>query len=188
MRNLIRGNEPDPNHPYNTRSESVFAVIIAMVGNGYTDDQIEAVLLNPDNPISAHVLEQPDPEKYLARQIIKAGKKIKGVRLDDFYAYMPMHNYIFTPSGEPWPASSVNSRLRPIPNGANDKGEEQRTAASAWLDQNRPVEQMTWAPGLPISRRRRSHHQMVCAPATAGEDQSRAISRWCTGYRQGFHA
>ena len=28
---------------------------------------------------------------------------------DDFYAYMPSHSYIFIPSGEMWPASSVNS-------------------------------------------------------------------------------
>jgi hypothetical protein len=81
----------------------------------------------------------------------------EGVSLDDFHAYMPMHNYIFTPSREPWPASSVNARLGRIPlfdaNGkprVGDKGEQKTIAASAWLDQNRPVEQMTWAPGLPM--------------------------------------
>ena len=81
----------------------------------------------------------------------------EGVSLDDFHAYMPMHNYIFTPSREPWPASSVNARLGRIPlfdaNGIpriGDKGEQKTIAASAWLDQNRPVEQMTWAPGLPM--------------------------------------
>jgi len=31
----------------------------------------------------------------------------------------------------------------------NDKGMPKMIAASAWLDRNRPVEQMTWAPGLP---------------------------------------
>ena len=34
-----------------------------------------------------------------------------GVALDDFYAYMPGHSYIFVPTRELWPASSVNSRL-----------------------------------------------------------------------------
>lgn len=80
-----------------------------------------------------------------------------GVSLEDFNAYMPMHNFIFAPSREPWPASSVNARLGSVPlfdaNGEpvlNDKGEQIEMAASAWLDRNRPVEQMTWAPGLPL--------------------------------------
>ena len=33
------------------------------------------------------------------------------LQLDDFYAYMPDHSYIFVPTREMWPASSVNSRL-----------------------------------------------------------------------------
>jgi len=33
---------------------------------------------------------------------------------EDFYAYMPQHSYIFVPSGEMWPASSVNARLPPV--------------------------------------------------------------------------
>jgi hypothetical protein len=63
------------------------------------------------------------------------------VALTDFFAYMPLHRYSFAPSRELWPASSVNSRLGPV---KEDK------SASAWLDENRPVEQMTWAPGLPM--------------------------------------
>jgi hypothetical protein len=41
------------------------------------------------------------------------GKQAKtaGVSLNDFQAYMPMHAYIFEPTGELWPASSVNSRF-----------------------------------------------------------------------------
>lgn len=35
----------------------------------------------------------------------------KGVSLEDFFAYMPMHNYIFEPSRELWPAASVNARI-----------------------------------------------------------------------------
>jgi hypothetical protein len=78
------------------------------------------------------------------------------VSLDDFYAYMPMHNYIFAPSREPWPASSVDARLGKIPlfnaNGTPSldvTGKQKKIPASLWLDQNKPVEQMTWAPGLP---------------------------------------
>ena len=79
-----------------------------------------------------------------------------GVSLDDFRAYMPMHAYIFTPSGELWPASSVNSRVPPQPvlnaDGTpmlKEDGETVTIRANRWLDQNRPVEQMTWAPGKP---------------------------------------
>jgi hypothetical protein len=79
-----------------------------------------------------------------------------GVSLDDFHAYMPQHVYIFAPTREPWPASSVNSRLGKIPivdvDGKpvlDDKEEPKKVSANVWLDQNKPVEQMTWAPGLP---------------------------------------
>jgi hypothetical protein len=39
----------------------------------------------------------------------------EGVSLNDFYAYMPTHTYIFTPSRALWPSSSVNSRVGAIP-------------------------------------------------------------------------
>jgi len=80
-----------------------------------------------------------------------------GVTLDDFRAYMPTHQYIFTPSREFWPASSVNARIASIPltddQGRpikDDKDKAKLISASTWLDQNRPVEQLTWAPGEPM--------------------------------------
>ena len=33
------------------------------------------------------------------------------VSLDDFYAYIPQHSYLFVPTREMWPASSFNSRI-----------------------------------------------------------------------------
>jgi hypothetical protein len=66
------------------------------------------------------------------------------LHLEDFVAYLPKHNYVFLPTREPWPASSVNARIPPV----EDGGEP--IAASTWLDRNRPVEQMTWCPGLPM--------------------------------------
>lgn len=73
-----------------------------------------------------------------------------GVALDDFSAYLPQHNYIFTPTREPWPAASVNSQLPPMPDGTDDKGKEKFLPASVWLDRNQPVHQMSWAPGQPM--------------------------------------
>ena len=79
-----------------------------------------------------------------------------GVSLEKFRAYMPMHNYIYEPTGEFWPASSVNSKLPPMPllndKGepvVDDKGNPKTIAPNAWLDRNRSVEQLTWAPGEP---------------------------------------
>jgi hypothetical protein len=83
-----------------------------------------------------------------ARPAKSEGDGSAGVSLDDFYAYMPMHNYLFAPSREPWPANSVNARLPPIVFTDPATGNEKKISASSWLDRHRPVEQMTWAPGL----------------------------------------
>src|SRR5204863_69988 len=68
----------------------------------------------------------------------------KVIQLEDFVAYLPKHNYVFLPTREPWPAASVNARIPPVEYG------NELIRASTWLDQNRPVEQMTWCPGLPM--------------------------------------
>jgi hypothetical protein len=79
-----------------------------------------------------------------------------GVTIDDFVAYMPSHVYIFTPCREPWVQTSVNARLPPVPvldkrgRPKRVKGKLVTISPSRWLDQNRPVEQMTWCPGLPM--------------------------------------
>jgi hypothetical protein len=58
------------------------------------------------------------------------------VRLEDFYAYMPAHAYIFVPTMETWPAASVNSRLPPVALPMREKP----VPAAMWLDSNRAVE------------------------------------------------
>lgn len=66
------------------------------------------------------------------------------VRIEDFLAYMPTHTYIFVPSRDIWAAASVNARVPAI-----ETKDGTKISASSWLDRNRPVEQMTWAPGEP---------------------------------------
>jgi hypothetical protein len=67
--------------------------------------------------------------------------------VDDFYAYMLQSGaFIFTTTREIWPAASVNARVPPIP----VPGSDEPIPAAVWLKSNRPVEQMTWAPGLPM--------------------------------------
>jgi uncharacterized protein DUF5906 len=80
-----------------------------------------------------------------------------GISVDDFYAFMPTHTYIFVPSRDLWPASSVNARLPAVPivdgNGnsvLDNKGKPRLMKPTLWLDQNQPIEQISWAPGLPM--------------------------------------
>jgi len=65
------------------------------------------------------------------------------ITLDDFFAYMPAHQYLYVPTRELWPASSVDGRLPPV------KVNGKPVSPSEWLDNNRPVEQMTWTPAEP---------------------------------------
>jgi Family of unknown function (DUF5906) len=75
-------------------------------------------------------------------------KTHEAVKIEDFVAYLPQHNYIYMPTREPWPASSVNARVPPVPTGKiNSEGKAITVPANAWLDQNQSVEQMTWYPG-----------------------------------------
>jgi hypothetical protein len=79
------------------------------------------------------------------------------ISLDDFFTFMPMHNYIYAPGRTHWPGSSVNARLpavkltdakgQPI---LDSNGKQVIVAAAAWLDKHKPVEQMTWNPGRPL--------------------------------------
>ena len=55
-----------------TRSGAVWTVMLALAAQGYDDLQFEAIFLDAEIPISAHVLDQPNPEKSLAAQIEKA--------------------------------------------------------------------------------------------------------------------
>jgi hypothetical protein len=111
--------------------------------------------------------------------------------LGDFYAYMPMRNYIYAPTREPWPAGSVDARIAPIrgPNGKLIK-------PSAWLAKHRAVEQMSWLPGAPMLIRDRliadggwvEHPVNACfnlyrAPTIEAGDATMAGHGWTTSRR-----
>jgi hypothetical protein len=93
----------------------------------------------------------------IAEVLSEAETEGHGVTLDDFVAYMPMHAYIFTPCREVWAGASVNARLARMPlldqfgqPQLNKLGKLITIRPTTWLDQNRPVEQMAWCPGLPM--------------------------------------
>jgi hypothetical protein len=124
-----------------------------LMHKGVSDPTIEAVF--DANPIG----ERYDTRQRLIADIQRIRIKFQtqqqeevtpevGVSRMDFYAYMPEHKYIFTPTGEMWVAASVNARVPPIAF-VNHEGKNESMSATNWLDQNRSVEQMTWAPGQP---------------------------------------
>jgi hypothetical protein len=97
-----------------------------------------------------------DASNFPNMDAAKAAKR-EEISIDDFFAYMPMHNYVYAPARDLWPGASVNSRLPPIEltdadgkQKLNDKGKPETISPTAWLDKHKPVEQMTWAPGLPM--------------------------------------
>ncbi|MGO9267669.1 MAG: primase-helicase family protein [Candidatus Binataceae bacterium] len=93
-----------------------------------------------------------DKEVQLLRRKPKAtpatpvgDNRLDALSVDDFRAYMPQHQYIFVPSRELWPGSSVDARVPPV-----QEGDGKPMPASVWLDRHQAVEQMTWAPGEPV--------------------------------------
>jgi hypothetical protein len=87
----------------------------------------------------------------------EVAKGQQNLSYNDFYAYMPMHDYIYAPTNGHWPSGSVNARLPKKPR-IDKQGRPMRDKQgnivyiepTAWLDKHRPVEQMTWAPGYPM--------------------------------------
>lgn len=59
------------------------------------------------------------------------------ITMDDFYAYLPKHDYLYVPTQSHWPPATINSRLP----------KRDRLKATRWLDKNRAVSQKIWAPG-----------------------------------------
>jgi Family of unknown function (DUF5906) len=110
-------------------------------------------------PLTAEAFEQltnDDLDQLIPERDRKTNNDDLSLTLEDFVAFMPKHNYVCLPTLEFWPAASVNARIEPVPlfnpNGTpvlDDHGNQKFISASAWLDRNAPVEQATWAPGMP---------------------------------------
>jgi hypothetical protein len=98
-------------------------------------------------------------EKRLRKEVERAFQKVQvdGACLGDFFAYMPLHQFYYAPTRRLWPASSINARFAAVAV-LDDDGQLRLTdkkkplllPAAMWLDQNRPVEEMTWSPGDPM--------------------------------------
>jgi hypothetical protein len=82
-------------------------------------------------------------------------------RHEDYYAFLPTHQYIYRHTGRLYPLASINATLDRVTVGAKKKKQTkaQKAAneepevvavqipASLWLDRNRPIMEMTWLPG-----------------------------------------
>jgi len=74
---IVQGDDPDDQLRYKSRSEATFAVVCDMVRAKCTDEQIAAVLLDPDFGISAHTLAQKRYVDYAAHQIGRARAEVE---------------------------------------------------------------------------------------------------------------
>lgn len=61
------------------------------------------------------------------------------ISINDFYAYLPQHWYLYVPTQTLWPPATIGARL----------GKVGTVKAARWLDKERAVSQMIWAPGEP---------------------------------------
>jgi Family of unknown function (DUF5906) len=143
-----------------SRSAKAFRAGEALKASGASYDEMrDALLEHEDSGVRdwARTKGLANGEREMRRIYDKAGSDEAAVRLKDFVAYMQSPDYVYLPAGDFWPAARVDARLRSIAlfdnNGrpvVNDKtGEQKGMRASAWLAKYAPVEQMTWAPGLP---------------------------------------
>ena len=117
----------------------------ARKGNGQRQSEADARDNNTTDqmPSKASSKQSAQPEHGSGSNLV--------LSVDDFFAFMlQTGSFIFTTTRELWPAASVNARVPPIP-GVDGKP----IPAATWLKSNRPVEQMSWAPGLPMLIRNR---------------------------------
>ena len=69
--------------------------------------------------------------------------------IDDFYAFLPKHTYIYRHTGEMWLVTGINTTVDRVVVGVDKDGDPVTTTAALWLDRHKGVVQMTWAPGRP---------------------------------------
>ena len=100
---------------------------------------------------SQELITKPDGYDFSDVPARRDGDPEQPITLEDFHSYAPENVFIFVPTRQRWPGTSVNARIAPIPTGRfRENGSEIKQKATEWLSQNRSVEQMTWAPGLPM--------------------------------------
>ena len=75
------------------------------------------------------------------------------ISINDFYAYLPKHKYLFIPTGDLWPASSVNARLAIVVEHNDASQVTSRLTPTEWLDRNRAVVSLQQAQAITGNRK-----------------------------------
>jgi hypothetical protein len=143
-----------------SRSAKAWRAGTALKASGASYEVMRGVLLRHQNSGVADWAQTKglaDNEREMRRIYDKADGDGPAAQLEDFVAYMQSHDYVYMPAGDFWPAARVDARLPPVllfdKNGKpmidEKTGAQKEMRASAWLAKHAPVEQMTWAPGLP---------------------------------------
>lgn len=69
---IVQGRDPDDPAKWSDRSALVLHVLCDLIRADVSDDDMLAVILDPDFGVSAHVRDQPKPESYARRQVQRA--------------------------------------------------------------------------------------------------------------------
>jgi len=71
-------------------------------------------------------------------------------RYDDYLAHLPSNTYYHIPTGQFFPAATIDNVLFPMDVGEEmGSGTRKTMKATKWLSRNKPVHQSTWMPGAP---------------------------------------
>jgi hypothetical protein len=136
------------------RRSACFKVAAALKATGASYEAVREALFQHTDPEVAQWARGIGEHEL--RRIYDHANVERDLSLGDFVAHMPTHEFIFKPTGDLWPASSVDARAPPIEVMDSDgnpvldlSGEPKLELASEWLSTHAPVEQMVWAPGEP---------------------------------------
>lgn len=134
--------------PDGERSEAFYKVVRWLYEAGSDAAAITAFLEQYPNGIASKYVGRIAQEVKRCIDRKPSNAASDGVAADDFHAYLPMHQYLYVPTRDLWPAASVDGS---IPGDAWPTGPRgERMKPSKWLDLNRPVTQLTWHPGEPL--------------------------------------
>ncbi|MCC8400954.1 DUF5906 domain-containing protein [Paraburkholderia sp. MMS20-SJTN17] len=125
-----------------------FSLYAMLVARGFThDDAVDLMTPWECGSINGRAQGARYWERMRERSAVPAGSRpapAQGYSVDDFFTYLPAHKYLHVPTGELWPASSVNAKLPPV-----KVSGDQCVSACSWLDEHRAVMQIVWMPGEP---------------------------------------
>jgi hypothetical protein len=140
FKNLIRGIPDTENAHYGAGSAGESAAVLAVVGamwrEGVPETTIRAIMLDRDLPISEHIYEQSDPNKYLDRKIEEAGRDPVVEEVNASYAVITFGGktgIMWFKEGGAFEIMDVGSfKLRDLPNKVRI-GERHMQRADYWL-------------------------------------------------------